>query len=153
MTRRNGLQATVRRYCVGLLSGESAIVHRDAAREFIAEHAELIDTEMRSIVERFVVEAMKEQSQLASDPLAQGVLFDLPAAITTAPGVTKPLHACTWADLQAGRGLKVDNIDNAQAALDRYDSELRRLAPVMSERPGLTVFEAAAELQRRRESA
>lgn len=48
----------------------------------------------------------------------------------------------TWAVLQAGRELRITNVDRAVAKLDLYDATLARLRPFMEADPNLTVMDA-----------
>lgn len=56
----------------------------------------------------------------------------------------------TWADLQAGRTVRVDNVERAQARLDLYDDSLERLRPFMENDASCSVAEA---LRREAEAA
>lgn len=146
MKSTSHLQRSIREYCAGLLDGNAPIIHREAAQSYIADHGDVIGFAVEAIVEEHIAKALKSQSQQPAAPIGQGVLLDLPAAITIADGVTKPLKACTWSDLKLGREYKVANVAAAQESLRRYDQEMNRLRPILSGAPDLTVADAAIAL-------
>ena len=141
------LANSIRSYVDGLLDGDDEIVHRDAARDFIAANPGMVDAHLTQLVEREITAMLKERSQPPAPPMGQGVLFrGLPAAITVRDGVTKPLRKCTRDDLLAGRNFKVGNIEAAREALRRYDDDLDTLLPLLTDDVS-TVADAIARLR------
>lgn len=128
------LSKSINRYVEELLAGGAEIVHAEAAGRFIAGHGDVIGFHVEEIVAAQIASYIKSRSQAPAPPLGQGVLFaGLPAAVTVRDGVTKPIKLCTRVDLAAGRALKVDNIEAAQAALKAYDFDCRQLLPHMTD--------------------
>lgn len=140
------LRKEIRYYIDGLLTAGADIVHRDAAQDFVKGHGDVIGFHIEGIVADYIVRELKARSQEPAKTLGQGVLFHgLPAAITIADGVTRPIRCCTRADLTAGREFKVGNIAAARAALKAYDQDLARLMPLMDD-DSVTVEDVAQRL-------
>lgn len=144
------LAERIRAYTDGLLGQKSEIVHRQAAEQFIGDNPDLVDQHIAGLVENQITALLRKRAQSPSAPFGQGLLFAaLPAAITVREGVTKPLRACTWADLEAGREFKISNIASAQQSLKDYDAELANLKPLMEPKPKRTIEQAARILANR----
>lgn len=138
------LSKAISAFVTGLLSADEDIVHRDAAHAFIAGNEELIKLHIDGLVESAITAEIKRRTKVPEP--AQDALFDgLPAAVTVADGVTKPIHRCTWDDLVAGRRAKVDNIGAARSALKAYDAALQRVAPLIRS-SGLTLGAVRGDL-------
>lgn len=128
------LTKSIDHYVDDLLASGEDIVHGEAADVFIAAHSDVIGEHVGDLVRREICAAIKKRSQAPAPPMGQGVLFaGLPAAVTIADGITRPIDRCTRADLALGRGVKVDNISAAIAALDAYDTDVARLIPFMGD--------------------
>lgn len=135
----------LREYMATAMTTRDQLVVAEIADEFIDEYPELVEQEKRALVFRAVQSAMKDLCSLDDKGGDQPALFDgLPVGIAVAPGVIKPRNKCNWADLMVGRDERKANIGHARDRFKRYNDALRRLRPLMSVNPHLTVEQAAA---------
>ncbi len=130
-----------------LLAAGEEIVHAEAADQFIADNAELIETHIAELVKSQIAAAIKSRTQAPAPPLGQGLLFSgLDAAITVRAGVTKPIGRCTMPDLQIGAEYKRDNVKAARERLRAYERDVAILARHMPD-DVTTVEEAARQIK------
>lgn len=141
------LRSEISTYLETLMRDGVDIIHAEAADQFVADHGDQLVEYVSQMVRNQVAQIMKGLcAQRPEDSGQLALLPGLPAAITVAPGVSRPLDACTWADLQIGRTERVENIAHAEKRLDEFDKELDKLAPHMAGDPEMTVADARPRL-------
>ncbi|NBW23546.1 MAG: hypothetical protein EBR82_87950 [Caulobacteraceae bacterium] len=111
------------------------------------EYAAEVDRLAFNACNREAKKLLKDLSE--DDGKAQLTLpgLDLPSVIAIpcegGDFVYRATYACTLDEVEAGRIVRASNVLAAQAKLDSYDENLRRLRPVMESHPGITVGDAA----------
>lgn len=134
------IRPAIRQYVSDLLRDGHDVVRHDAADQFISDHPDEIAGATEQLVRDAIAAAMRQLcSERPEDTGQLTLLPGLPAAVSIAPGVVRPLNRCTWADLEIGRSERVENIANAEKRLDEYDADAELLRPLLEGRPDLTV--------------
>jgi len=154
VTRRSPFRALLRDVATDLLTSQPTVTVSDIVDLAMSKDPVLYDDE---IVARARRDAENEAAQILrrlteDDDDSQLTLpgLELPTAICLPNGEGPTEWILTakanWRQLQIGRDLRVENIAHAQAALDRYDTSLRRLEPIMAHQLDMIVLDALAEL-------
>lgn len=116
--------------------------HGDA---FAEAQAQMINQAAREIVANIMRDLTDddETEQLTLPGLG------LPSAIAVqTPDGTYYVRSdkATWPELQAGRKVRVANVERAAARLDDYDEALANLEPIMASDPTITVADALRKM-------
>lgn len=111
--------------------------------------AEATEQMIHQAAREIVAKLMRDLAE--DDPEAQQTLpgLGLPSAIAVqTPDGTYYVRSdkATWPELQAGRRLRVENVDRAMSKLNDYDEALADLEPIMAEDHSLTVADALARM-------
>lgn len=130
------------------------VVIAGLAEEFCSSHRdELIADADAHMLRRVAAEAKNYMH--AGAFTSQGQTFfegmDLPAFIAVRKTGAEEIYYvrtgnATWADLEAGRQERVNNVTAAQTKLEAYDESLYRLRPIMENNPTMTTNEALITL-------
>jgi hypothetical protein len=133
----------VREFVSAALSNEDSLNLTSLAKCFIETKSKLIEEHAHHLVHKAVRDEILRRTHERPEDSGQMSLFPgLPAAIRVAENDFRPRDRATWADLQAGRQERVENIANAEKALALYDDDLERLRPYMEDAPEATVADA-----------
>ena len=130
---------------IAALAEEFCLSHRaELASDAEAHILRRVSTEMRAYLH---AGAFMSQKQMMFEGM------DLPAFIAVRRSDSEEIFYvrtgnATWADLEAGRQERVNNVAAAQAKLDSYDESLIRLQPIMASSPAMIVDEALSILAR-----
>lgn len=133
------------RVVIASLAEEFCLAHRaELAHDADAHMLRRVSTEIRRYLH---AGAFAAQEQMMFEGM------DLPAFIAVRRSDSEETYYvrtgnATWADLQAGRQERVNNVAAAQAKLDAYDESLLRLEPIMAANPDMTVNEAIQAMAR-----
>jgi hypothetical protein len=133
----------VRDFVSDALFNESTLNPTSLAERFIEAQSAIVDEHAHRLVRDAVRKEIVRRTNERPEDSGQMSLFPgLPAAIRVAENDFRPRDRATWADLQAGRQERVENIANAEKALALYDDDLERLRPYMEDAPEATVADA-----------
>lgn len=134
------IRPLIRQHVAQVLAAGHDIDQPRTADEFIAQHpvevaeaaSQLVRDAVTAAINHIVGERPEDTGQLA-------LLAGLPSAIAVAPGVVRPIDRCTWADIEIGRRVRVQNIAHAEKWLMRYDADALRVRPFLEPHPERTV--------------
>lgn len=143
----SGFRASLREHVTKLMTAGKTIVVSEVAEEFIDANPEIVQREIKHLVQRAVAQHLKDLCAVDDHGGGQTSLLDgLPVGIVIADGVVKPRAACNWDELMAGRRERLENIDNARDRLRRYDEALTRLRPYMLNDPRMQVAQVVERI-------
>lgn len=124
------------------LDAERSVSVPAVVARVMSDYPALVAVESQRLAREAITRWVKGLARTESESGSQLTLAGFPAVIAVPTGPDEDEEGdpgyrymrttkATWADLDAGRGVRVANVTRAQARLDAYDTGLERVRPFM----------------------
>jgi hypothetical protein len=128
---------------------EGRVTPEDLVARMWKRHRDLLDGESVRLINAQVWKSARDYCRDVDDEQHELPGLGIPRVLdVTVPDGTYLMKAeeANWAELNAGRQVRVLNVDRAVRRLNRYDDGLEKVRPLMEQRPRMKLRTAMKQL-------